>query len=361
MKPLLSDNFGNPSSFHQKGQAARHAVELARERIADFLAVEPGDMVFTSGGTEANNLAIRGTLEFLKEKRNHLVVSTIEHQSVLHQAQYLAKQGVPVTFIPVDGEGRVSLNKLQEAVNDKTALVSVMHVNNELGTIQLLKDIAAIAHQSGAIFHTDAVQSFGKLALEPETLGVDLMTISAHKIYGPKGAGALYIRKGLKVKPIVYGGHQEKNIRPGTENSAAIAGFGKAAEVIAGIYAQDAERIKKLRDRLSEGFQQAIPHIKINTPSEGSIFNTLNVSFEGLDGETLLMNLDLKKIYVSTGSACTAGSVEPSHVLLAIGLPEKLARSSIRFSLGRFTREEEVDYALREVPKVIQKLRKAST
>lgn len=360
MKPLLTENFGNPSSFHQKGQAARHAVEQARERIADFLSVEPGDIIFTSGGTEANNLAVRGILEFLKEKRQHLVVSTIEHQSVLHVAQYLSKQGVPVTFVPVDADGRISISKLKEAVTDKTALVSIMHVNNEVGSIQPLKEIAAVAHENGAIFHSDAVQSFGKLPLEPEEMGVDILTLSAHKIYGPKGAGALYIRKGLKLKQQLHGGHQEKNIRPGTENAMAIAGFGKAAEIISASYAQDAERIKKLRDKLKDGIEQSVPKIKINTPPDG-IHNTLNVSFEGLDGETLLMNLDLKKIYASTGSACTAGSVEPSHVLLAIGLSEKLARSSIRFSLGRFTREEEIDYALREIPKVIERLRKATT
>ncbi|MGH7198251.1 MAG: cysteine desulfurase family protein [Candidatus Omnitrophota bacterium] len=361
MIPYLSGHFGNPSSFHKMGQASRHAVESAREIIADSLGVEPGDIIFTSGGTEADNLAVKGAMEWLGDKRKHLVVSTIEHQAVLHPAQYLAKRSVKVSFIPVRPNGIVDLDALKEAVTDDTALVSVMHVNNETGTIQPVREIAAIAHAKGALFHTDAVQSFGKMDFDAETLGADLISLSAHKICGPKGIGALYVKKGLKLKPVTHGGHQEKNIRPGTENVAAIAGFGRAAELAAKNRGPEARRVGQLRDKLSDGLQRSVSHVRVNGDDRDRIYNTLNLSFEGLDGETLLMNLDLKNIYVSTGSACTAGSVEPSHVLIAMGLPEKLARAAIRFSLGRFTTDEEIDHALNEIPSIVERLRKAST
>lgn len=361
MIPYLSGHFGNPSSFHKMGQASRHAVESARETIADLLKVEPGDIIFTSGGTEADNLAIKGTMEWLGDKRKHLVVSTIEHQAVLHPAQYLGKHGYKVTFVPVHSNGIVDLEALRKAVTEETALVSVMYVNNETGAIQPVREIAQIAHAKGALFHTDAVQSFGKLEMDVEALGADLISISAHKICGPKGTGALYVKKGLKLKPVTHGGHQEKNIRPGTENVAAIVGFGRAAALAAAHHAEEAERVAALRDRLFDGLEQLVPGIRLNGDPARRIYSTLNVSFEGLDGETLLMNLDLKNIYVSTGSACTAGSVEPSHVLIAMGLPEKLARATIRFSLGRFTTEEEIDYALAEIPPIVERLRKVST
>ncbi|MBI3315703.1 MAG: cysteine desulfurase [Candidatus Omnitrophica bacterium] len=361
MKPFLSSSFGNASSFHQKGQAARHAVEAARETIADFLEVEPGDLVFTSGGTESDNLAVRGAVMEHLLKRRHLAVSAIEHQAVLHTAQHLEKRGVRVSTIPVDGSGIVQVSAIREAVTDETAVLSLMHVNNETGVIQPISEAAKIAHAKAALFHVDAVQSLGKLSVHPEDMGIDLLTISAHKICGPKGAGALYIRKGAKVQALLHGGHQEKNIRPGTENVAAIVGFGKAVELLRETGEAEKERIRKLRDRLQEGLKKAIPDIRLNGDEKQRVYNTLNLSFPGLDGETLLMNLDLKNIYVSTGSACTAGSVEPSHVLLAMGIPKKLARAAIRFSLGRFTASEEVDYALKEIPPVIERLRKAST
>ena len=361
MKPFLSEVFGNASSFHQEGQRARHAVETARERLADYLSVEPGDIVFTSGGTEADNLAIKGTLEWLKDKRRHLVVSAIEHQAVLHPAQYLEKQGVRVSFVPVDRAGLADLDFLKKEVTQDTALVSIMHVNNEVGTIQPIKEMARIAHEKGALFHTDAVQSFGKLKIDLENTGADMMSVSGHKICGPKGIGALFLRKGLKIKPVTHGGHQEKNIRPGTENVAAIVGFGKAVELAAKNQVEESARVLELRNRLHEGLKKSVPDIHLNGHPEKRIYNTLNLSFERLDGETLLMNFDLKNIYTSTGSACTAGSVEPSHVLIAMGLPESLARAAIRFSVGRFTTEEEIDYALAQIPPVIERLRRSST
>ena len=361
MKPYLSLEFANASSFHRKGQAARHAIESAREKIADELAVEPGDIIFTSGGTEADNLALRGTMVSRLAERKHLVVSSIEHQAVLHTAKYLSCLGCEVSVVPVNANGIVDLAKLKSTVTEHTSLVSLMHVNNEVGTIQPIEEAARIAHEKGAYFHVDAVQSFGRMAIHPEEAGIDLLSISAHKICGPKGSGALYIRKGIKIRPVFYGGHQEKNIRPGTENVAAIAGFGKAVEVTQENHETESKRVRALRDALEKGITQKIPGVRLNGDPKMRIYNTLNMSYEGLDGETLLMNLDLKNIYVSTGSACTAGSLEPSHVLIAMGLPEKLARATIRFSLGRFTTEREVDYVLAELPAIVERLRKSAT
>ncbi len=354
-------SLANASSFHRAGQKARHAVEEAREIIAGTLSCEPGDIIFTSGGTESDNLAVRGVLMARLLERRHLVVSTIEHQAVLHTARHLEKRRCEVSFIPVSADGIVRLEELEAAVTDRTALVSLLHANNETGMIQPIAEAAKIAHAKGALFHVDAVQSYGKLGLDPEELGIDLLSISAHKICGPKGAGALYIRKGVKIEALLHGGHQEKNVRPGTENVAALAGFGKAAELTQKFKAEESARVGKLRDRLEKALLQKVFGVSVNGNPKKRLYNTSNLSFEGLDGETLLMNLDLQGIYVSTGSACTAGSVEPSHVLLAMGLPEKAARATIRFSLGRFTTEEEIDYALANIPAVVEKLRKAST
>ena len=362
MKPYLAGQFGNASSFHQMGQRARHAVESARETLADTFEVEPGDFFFTSGATEADNLAIKGVMTALAGRRRHLVVSTIEHQAVLYPARHLEANGFRVTTVPVDSDGIVDLNRIAETVTEDTGLVSVMQVNNETGMIQPVEEIAKIAHRHGAFFHTEAVQSLGKVPIEVEGWGIDLLSVSAHKICGPKGTGALFVRKGLKIKSIPHGGHQEKNIRPGTENVAGIAGFGKAVKLLSSReHEGDRMRVRGLRDRLEGGLRQAVPDVKMNGHEEKRVYNTSNLSFRGLDGETLLVNMDLKNICVSTGSACTAGSVEPSHVLLAMGMDESLARAAIRFSLGRFTRGEEIDYALKEIPEIVQRLRKAAT
>ena len=360
MRPYLTSEIGNASSFHKKGQTARHAVELARERLADFLEIEPGDIIFTSGGTESDNLAVRGAMMEHMLKRRHLVVSAIEHQAVLHTAQHLEKRGIRVSIIPTGRDGVVDLGALESAVSDETALVSLMHVNNETGVIQPIEEAAKIAHVKGALFHVDAVQSFGKLKIDIENTGIDLLTLSSHKICGPKGAGALYIRKGVKIQALLHGGHQEKNIRPGTENVAAIAGFGRAVEILKDGHEEEISRVLKLRNCLEGGLRK-MTGVHVNGHETKRVYNTLNVSFEGLDGETLLMNLDLKNIYASTGSACTAGSVEASHVLIAMGIEEKWTRAPIRFSLGRFTTEEEIDHVIREMPPMIERLRKAST
>ena len=359
MQPYFTENWGNASSFHRMGQKARHGVEEAREWIADVLEVEPGDLVFTSGGTEADNLAIKGVMRQIGDKRSHLVVSSIEHQAVLHAAQELEKSGYQITIVPVDGTGIVRLDELEKAITDKTALVSLMHVNNELGTVQPVKEAAKLAHAMGALFHTDAAQSFGKLPVQPESGGFDLVSLSGHKICGPKGVGALCIKKGVRLKAMTHGGHQEKNIRPGTENVAAIVGFGRAARLARERHEEESRRVRLLRDSLEEGLLE-LPGVRLNGHPERRAYNTANVSFEGLDGETLLMNLDLKNIYASTGSACTAGSVEPSHVLIAMGLSENLARAAIRFSLGRFTTGDEIEYALEEIPPIIERLRKSA-
>ncbi len=361
MIPYFRESFGNASSIHKAGQKARHAIETAREEIADCLGVEPGDIIFTSGGTEADNIAFKGSVEAADPKRRHLVVSTIEHSAVLHPARYLASKGYKVTFVSVGADGLVDPAEVKNAVTDETALVSVMHVNNEVGTVQPIREIAAIAKKHGALFHTDAVQSFGKLLLDPEVDGIDLLSMSAHKICGPKGCGAVYIRKGVKVKSVTHGGHQEKNIRPGTENVAAIAGFGRAARFALQERAAETKRVHALREKLFQGLQDSVPDIRLNGHPDRRIYNTLSLSFAGLEGETLLMNLDLKGIFVSTGSACTAGSVEPSHVLIAMGLPDRLARSTVRISLGRFTTSKEIDHAILEIPPIVERLRKAST
>ena len=361
MRPYLTEHFANASSFHQRGQAARHAVENAREIVADELRVEPGDIIFTSGGTESDNLAVRGVVMARMIERKHLAVSTIEHQAVLHTAQHLEKRRIPVSYVPSGEDGVMKLDELEKVVSDQTALVSLMHVNNETGVIQPVEEASKIARGKGAFFHVDAVQSFGKLPLDPQKLGADLLSFSAHKICGPKGVGALYIRKGVKIEALLHGGHQEKNVRPGTENVAGIVGLGKAVELAAKKRNEESARVGKLRDQLQKGLTEKISGIQLNGDAKRRIYNTLNVSFDGLDGETLLMNLDLKGICVSTGSACTAGSVEPSHVLLAMGFSEKRARAAIRFSLGRFTTEAEIDQTLSELPGIVERLRKAST
>lgn len=362
MKPYLSDQFGNASSFHQKGQVARNAIEVARETLADHLQVEPGDLFFTSGGTESDNLAIKGLLQETCGRRKHLTVSTIEHQAVLYPARHLESEGFKVTTVRVNADGLIDLSALADAITDETALVSLMHVNNETGVIQPIEEAARLAHAKGALFHTDAVQSFGKIPIEIERWGIDLLSLSSHKICGPKGVGALFVKKGLKIKALLHGGHQEKNIRPGTENVAGIVGFGKAVELLSSkAHEEEIKKVTSLRDRLERGLREAVSDVRLNGHETRRVYNTSNLSFKGLDGETLLVNMDLKSICVSTGSACTAGSVEPSHVLLAMGMDESFARAAIRFSLGRFTTGAEVDYVLEELPGIVRHLRAAAT
>ena len=354
----LSTHFGNPSSVHHFGQQAKGVLDDARSAVAALLGGEPSEVVFTSGGTESDNFALRGVAEALEPAgRRHLVASAIEHEAVLITLKALARRGWQTTLLPVDASGIVAPDALREALTDKTALVSVMHANNEIGTIQPIAELARIAHGSGALFHTDAVQSVAKIPVDVRTLGVDLLSLSAHKFYGPKGAGALWIKRGTRVSAILTGGKHERNRRAGTENVPAIAGLGMAAALGAAKLATEAARLGALRDRLEQTVLERLPGTAINGALEPRVPNTTNISFEGIEAESLLIALDLEGIAVSTGSACSSGTLEPSHVLRAMGLPTHRTQNSIRISLGSGNSDAEVDYFLEKLPKVVEKLR----
>ena len=360
MAAFLREQFGNPSSLYPIGRKAKEALTESREAVAGFLGAHRSEVTFTSSGTEADNFAILGVLEAHPDKAE-IVTSAIEHPAVLETARALEKKGITVRYAPVDGTGLVDLDFLRSAVTPRTALVSVMHANNELGTIQPIEEIARIAHDKGTLFHTDAVQSFGKIPIDVDRLGVDLLTISAHKIYGPKGIGALYVRRGTDILPFIHGGHQERGLRAGTENTAGIVGFGEAVRVLTGRMKKDRERLEKLAERLKAGIESRVPKVRFNGHPERRIKSTLNFAFPGLEAEAILLALATKGISVSTGSACSADSEEVSHVLLAIGLRPEIARSCIRMSLGRFNTDEDVTTVLAELPEIIDKLRKISS
>jgi len=361
MIPFYKSQYGNASSLHSKGREARNAVDKAREILGDFLGTEPEDIIFTSGGTESDNFAIKGTLFRNKDTgRDHIITSKIEHQAVLSTCKYLEKKGVRVTYVDVDKYGIVDLNQIKDSIAEKACLITIMHANNEVGTIQPIKEIARIAKEKGVYFHTDAIQSFCKIPTGAKELGVDMLSISAHKIYGPKGVGALYIRKGVKIEPYQHGGHHERSLRAGTENVAGIVGLGKAVELLKEDYLQKAQRIQMLRDRLHKGLSEEIDELYLNGHPELRLPNTLNLGFAYVEGESLLLNFDMKGICVSTGSACTSGSLEPSHVLTAMGADPIISQGSVRFSLGQDNSEEEIDYCIRVIPKIVRKLRKMS-
>jgi len=347
MLPYLGGpaSYGNPSSIHRYGRAARAAVDAARDAVAALIQADYSEIYFTGSGTEADNLALIGTMLAAPPERNHLVTTAMEHHAVLHTAHFLQEQGYAVTIVPVDSDGLVSPEAVAEAITDQTALVSVMHANNEIGTIQPIAEIARLAHARGAKFHTDAVQTAGLLPIAVRALDCDLLTLSAHKIYGPKGIGALYIRQGTKVSPILHGGAQEREKRAGTENVAAIVGFGRAAQLTRERRAADAARLTALRDRFLALLRQAVPGLRLNGHPTLRLPNNVNVSVEGAAGATLLMSLDRLGVAASSGSACSSGSIEPSHVLKAIGLPDSLASSGVRFTLGRGTTEAELERA----------------
>jgi cysteine desulfurase len=360
MAAFLREQFGNPSSLYPIGRKAKEALTESREAVAGFLGAHRSEVTFTSSGTEADNFAILGVLEAHPDK-TEIVTSAIEHPAVIETARALEKKGITVRYAPVDGTGLVDLDFLRSAVTPRTALVSVMHANNELGTIQPIEEIARIARDKGALFHTDAVQSFGKIPIDVDRLGVDLLTVSAHKIYGPKGIGALYVRRGTDILPFIHGGHQERGLRAGTENTAGIVGFGEAVRVLTGRMKKDRERLEKLAERLKAGIESRVPKVRFNGHPERRIKSTLNFAFPGLEAEAILLALATKGISVSTGSACSADSEEVSHVLLAIGLRPEIARSCIRMSLGRFNTDEDVTTVLAELPEIIDKLRKISS
>ncbi len=356
---FLKEHFGNPSSLYPIGRDVKKIINEDREIIAQALGANRNEIFFTGSGTESDNFAIRGVLDAHPEK-NEFITSAIEHPAVMNTAKYLEKNGIKVTYVPVDKYGMIDVDFLKDSVTPKTALISIMHANNEIGTIQPIDKISKIAKEHNVLLHTDAVQSFGKIDVDVNKLGVDLLSISAHKIYGPKGIGALYIRKGTKICPLIYGGHQEQEMRPGTENTIGIVGFGEAVRVFRKQGDKDKKRIEKLAEQLKKGIEEKIPHIKFNGHEKKRIKGTLNFSFYGLEAEAILLSLAVKDIYVSTGSACSEGAEETSHVLSAIGLKPEIARSSIRMSLGRFNTEKDVEIVIEELPEIIENLRKIS-
>jgi len=352
------DLFGNPSSVHTFGQQAKAALDQARSSIATLIGGDSLEVVFTSGGTESDNFAIRGVAEaFEPTKRRHLITTAIEHEAVLNTVKALARRGWRTTILPVDQSGIVDPDRLREVITDDTALVSVMHANNEIGTIQPIAEMAAIAHEHGALMHSDGVQTTGKIRVDVRPLGVDLFSISAHKFNGPKGAGALWIRRGTRLQAIQTGGKHERNRRAGTENVSAIAGMGAAAQLATAKLDRESARVATLRDRLETGILQAVQGTAVNGARDRRVPNTTNISFDRVEAESLLIALDLEGIAVSTGSACSSGTLEPSHVLRAMGFPSHRTQNSLRFSLGLFSTAEEVDRVVDVLPRLVEKLR----
>ncbi len=354
--------YGNPSSMHSFGRESIARVEWAREQVALLINADKSEIIFTGGGSESNNMVLK---QFLinsdSAKRNKIITSEIEHPCVLETVKLLGTKGFEAVFIGVDNKGRINIDELEKAVDENTAIVSIMLANNEIGTIQDIKKISKIAHKHGSLMHTDAVQALGKINVNVKDLDIDFLTFSGHKFYGPKGVGGLYIKKGIKIVPLINGGHQENGLRAGTINGPAIAGVGKAAEIAKNELHKEADTIMAMRNRLEAGIVDLIPDIHINGDPLNRLPGTLNISFPGAEGESILLYLDLAGVAVSTGSACATGSLEPSHVLLATGVDVEYAHGSIRFSFGRFNKEEDVDYVLSILPGIIEKIRKMST
>jgi cysteine desulfurase len=358
MMAVLREEFGNPSSVHHFGQRAKSVVDEARSAVAELIGGDPSEVIFTSGGTESDNFALRGAAEALEPSgRRHLVSSGIEHEAVLNTLKALAKRGWQTTLMPVGATGLLTAEALAGALTDQTAVVSIMHANNEIGTVQPVAELTRLAKARGAVVHTDAVQTAGKVPVNVKALGVDLLSISAHKFYGPKGVGALWVRRGLRLLPFMTGGKQERGRRSGTENVAAIAGMGVAARLAMGKMAEEGARLAALRDRLEQRILQAVPGTAINGDPDTRVPNTSNISFDRVEAESLLIALDLSGIAVSTGSACSSGTLEPSHVLKAMGLPTHRTQNSIRFSLGTANTEADVDRVVAALPGVVDKLR----
>ncbi len=356
MRPFFCDRYGNPSTGYSLGREAAQALRRAREQTAHLLGGRPDEVVFTSGGTESNNLAIRGALAACPD-RKHWITTRVEHSSVIHLCQTLSREGSESTLLEVDANGAIDLEQLRESIRPDTALVSVLWANNETGVLSPVEEIAAIVHERGALFHTDAVQAAGKVPVDLANLPIDLLSITAHKLYGPKGAGALYLRRGKMFRPQTIGGDQEQSRRAGTENVPGIVGLGKAAELALARMREDVERIRALRDRLQRELCARVPGTIVNGGAAPRLDNTLNLCFEGIEGEAILQVLDEKGICVSSGSACASHSVEPSHVLVAMGVPENLARGALRISLGRWNSEEDIDSILEILPKAVERLR----
>lgn len=360
MLPFFTEFYGNASSVHTFGREARNGIEEARERIANLIGAQTSEIIFTSGGTESDNFAIEGAAYENIKKGKHIITSLIEHPAVLNTCKHLETHGFEVNYLTVDQYGLVNLDELKDLIRDETVLITIMHANNEVGAVQPLKEVGALAKEKGIIFHTDAVQTIGKIPVNVNELGIDLMSMSAHKLYGPKGIGALYMRKGTKVEPLIRGGHHERNRRGGTENVPGIVGFGKAVELASASMEVESKRLWNLTEKLKNGLLEKLDYVYSNSHPVNRLPNTMNISFDYVEGESILLNLDMKGIAASTGSACSSGSLEPSHVLLALGICAATAQGTIRFSLGRANTEEDVDYLLDELPSIITRLRAMS-
>jgi len=361
MEPYFSLKYGNPNSIHSFGQEAREAVEEAREKIAHLIGANPSEIVFTAGGTEADNYAIKGIAWANQKKGNHIITSKIEHHAVLHSCQFLEKQGFRVTYLPVDKYGLIDPEDVKKAITDKTILVTIKHANNEIGTIEPIKEISKVVKKAGVYFHIDSVQTVGHIPIDVNDLGVDMLSMSGHKFYGPNGVGALYLRKGTRIVNLIDGGAQEKNRRAGTENVAGIVGLGKAAELAEERLTQGKEKkIVRLRDKLIKGIIDKIENVRLNGHPTKRLPGNANFCFEFIEGESMLLSLDMEGVAASSGSACTSGSLTASHILLAIGLPPEIAHGSLRLTLGKDNTEEEIDYVIDILPGIIEKLRALS-
>ena len=360
MIPYFTQKYGNPSSIYKLGRETKAALDESREKVAKVLNAKSKEIFFTSGGSEADNWAIKGVAFANKDKGNHIITTKIEHHAVLHTCEYLQRNGFDITYLDVDEYGVVDLEQLKNSITDKTILISIMFANNEIGTIQPIKEIGQIAREKKIYFHTDAVQAVGNIEIDVDELNIDLLSLSAHKFYGPKGVGALYIRQGVKIHPFIHGGAQEKNRRAGTENIAGIVGLSKAIELAYQNINEHNERLTKLRNKLINDIQENIKYVKLNGHPEMRLPGNVNFSIEFIEGEALLLSLDMVGIQGSSGSACTSGSLDPSHVLLAIGLPHEIAHGSLRLTLGDFNTEEEIDYVVENLVKIVERLRKMS-
>ncbi len=361
MLPYFHEEYGNPSSLYSIASNAKEAIELARTRLASLIRAKSEEVFFTSCGSESDNWALFGVADALRNKGNHIITTAIEHHAVLHSAKFMKKRGFEVTYLPVDQEGKVRPEDLEEAITDKTVLVSIMYVNNEIGTIQDVQTMAKIAHEKGVLFHTDAVQALGNIPIDVKALDVDLLSLSAHKIYGPKGVGALYIKKGTRISNYLHGGGQESKRRPGTQNVTGIVGFGKAAAMAEESLEEHIAHVKSLRDHFIHRVTQEIDHVFVNGSLKDRHPGNANITFEYIEGEAILLLLNQKGIFVSTGSACSSASLVPSHVLAALGVPHEKIHGTIRFSFGDFTKKEEVDYTVDILKEIVPRLREISS
>lgn len=360
MLPFITENYGNPSSIYKIARENKNAVDEARDNIAKAINANTNEIYFTAGGSESDNWCLKGIADSYSGKGKHIITTAIEHHAILHACEYLESKGFEVTYLPVDEYGIISMEDLKNAIREDTILISVMFANNEIGSIQPIAEIGKLAHEKGIVFHTDAVQALGHVPIDVEEMNIDLLSASGHKLYGPKGIGMLYIRKGIKIKPLIHGGAQERNRRAGTENVPGIVGFGEACRLANEELDKESKRLIALRDKLINGILTAIPHSRPNGHPTKRLPGNVNISFEFIEGESMLLLLDMKGVCASSGSACTSGSLDPSHVLLAIGLPHEKAHGSLRLTLGHFNTEEEVDFIIKELPPIVARLREMS-